>query len=127
METTQQAATHIQLIVASITVGGSFLLAIIVGTLSVLRGVNQTNVRVDSLEKTSENDRRKVDKITMIESRVVSLEKHRSEQIPIQTQMIQMLASLDAKLDANAKAFQQMQQRFDRFDEEIKDLYKSQS
>lgn len=110
----ENAITISQLIVATIAVIATVGIPIMVGLFNVLKSINQTNTRLNHIEKNQEKTSPNVSKIPAIESRLRSLEQTRSDQLPQQTQMIQMLSSLTAKIDGQMSRAENFENKFDR-------------
>tara|TARA_R110000822_G_scaffold51872_17_gene134755 strand:+ start:993 stop:1358 length:366 start_codon:yes stop_codon:yes gene_type:complete len=90
-----------QFIIASIGMVAAILTPLMIGLMKINRSQQATNVRLDNVEKNATANVPKMDKVIELESRVVSLEKHRSDIEPSRIKMISMLAVINTKLDAN--------------------------
>jgi hypothetical protein len=93
-----------QLVVTAVGIVTAILIPLMVGLIKIHKAQQQTNVRLDHVEKTTADDAPKMDKIIDLDSRVKALEKHRNETEPARIQMIQMLSVINTKLDANTES-----------------------
>lgn len=110
----ENAINFTQLAVAITSVVVAIGVPIAIGLFNVLKSINQTNTRLAHIEKNQDNAQSHVAKIPAIESRLRSLEQSRSDQLPTQTQMIQTLSSIDAKLDGQAGRMKSFEHKFDQ-------------
>ena len=110
----EKAITITQLIIGIIALGATIGVPIMIGLFNVMKSINQTNTRLDHIEKNQEKTSGSISKIPAIESRLRSLEQTRSDQLPQQNQMIQMLSAMDAKLDGQSGRMKSFETKFDR-------------
>lgn len=110
----KNAITISQLIIGIISLFVTFGIPIMIGLFNVMKSINQTNTRLNHIEKNQEKTTGGIGKIPAIESRLRSLEQTRSDQLPQQTQMIQMLSAVDAKLTNASDRMIGFEKKFDR-------------
>jgi MFS superfamily sulfate permease-like transporter len=108
-----QAITITQLIIGFFSLLTAIGIPVAIGLFNIMKSINQTNTRLDHIEKNQDMANNGLAKIPTIESRIRSLEQTRSDQLPQHTQMLQMLSSLDAKLTMATERMIMFESKFD--------------
>ena len=125
------AITIGQLIVAAIVMVATILIPVVGGLFNIMKSINQTNTRLDHIEKNWDDAKRRLDMIPVLEQRVTALESFKKDTDPALAQLIQMLGSIDAKLDITAKRIdgfeKKFEKKFEAYDTEVKKFYEKYS
>ena len=110
----EKAITITHLVLATAAICLTVIVPVLGGLFSIMKSINQTNTRLDHIEKNQDNTSGAISRIPAMESRLRSLEQTRSDQLPHNIQLIQTLSSIDAKLDAHAGRMKSFETKFDR-------------
>lgn len=105
--------TITQMFIGGVSVMVAIGVPVAIGLFNVMKSINQTNTRLEHIEKNMDVANGGLSKIPTIESRLRSLEQTRSDQLPQHTQMLQMLSSLDAKLTMATERMIMFESKFD--------------